>query len=64
MIVCIIKCPKGVSIAESGAIFHSRGESPYDPPRYKVIDEQLFFLAVLKYGIEFEEMKWLKKDDF
>jgi hypothetical protein len=26
---------------------------------YEVVNKQLFFLSVIKYGIEFEEMKWL-----
>lgn len=57
MIVCIIDCPNGVSVTEAGAIFYSRGESPFDAPSYEVIDKPLFMLSVLKYGIEFRELK-------
>jgi len=59
MIICIIKCPNNVSLAESGVIFHSRGETILGPTEYKVIDKQLFMLSVIKNGIEFEEIKWL-----
>jgi len=56
MIIRITKCPNDVSLAESGTLFHSRGDLPYES-RYKVIDKQLFFLAVIKYGIEYEIVK-------
>lgn len=56
MIIYITKCPNNVSLEESGTLFYTRGLSPFDPPKYKVIDKQLFFISVVKYGIEFVEM--------